>query len=109
MSFDFGTFKAFTRAGQPEDIGDVNYEKVMSETQMGITLALNLMIAGKKKPIGFAVRPYYQFQFLDPDFQELNYAINPNTAPNDLSLDLTESLGNFGVQAVLMLTFRKDQ
>jgi len=108
MSFDFGSFKSFTRTGTTEGIDDSSYEQVMKEMQMGMTFMLNLMIAGKKKPIGFSVRPYYQFQFLDPDFQELNNVLNPSTAPNDVALDLSESLGNFGVQVVLMLTFRKE-
>lgn len=108
MSFDFGSFKSFTRTGTAQEIDDAGYEQVMKETQMGMTFMLNLMIAGKKKPVGFSVRPYYQFQFLEPDFQELNEALNPNTAPNAAGLDLSESLGNFGVQAALMLTFRRE-
>ncbi len=108
MSFDFGSFKSFTRTGATEEIDDAGYEQVMKEAQMGMTFMLDLMIAGKKKPVGFSIRPYYQFQFLDPDFQELNTALNPNTAPNAAGLDLSESLGNFGVQAALMLTFRRE-
>ena len=108
MSFDFGSFKSFTRVGPSDDIGDIDYDRMQKETQLGITFTLNLMITGKEKPIGFAVRPYYQFQVFNVDFQELNYILNPHSAQADLALDLSESLGNFGVQAVLVLMFREN-
>ena len=106
LSFDFGSFKSFTRADAADKIDDTDYDKVMKETQLGFTFMLNLMLAGKKSNLGFAVRPYYQVQLFAPDFQELNIAINPGSANADADLDLSENMHNFGVQAVLMLTFR---
>ncbi len=106
--FDFGSFKAFTRVGPADQVGDTDYDRVMKGLQLGMTFMLNLMIAGKDKPIGFAIRPYYQVHLFALDFQKLNEAINSNTAADDLGEDLTKGLHNFGIQAVFLFTIRED-
>ncbi len=105
-TFDFGSFRSFTRIAPADDIKDADFDQISKDTQLGLSFMLNLMIAAKEKPWGIAIRPYYQVQLFGVDYQELNFAINPATASADYTEDLSEPNSNFGVQVTLMLVFR---
>lgn len=83
VGFNFGNFRSFTRIAEASAIDDEKFDGIHKELNLGVDVAVVILIMIPNTPVGFAIRPYYRFSALEYDYAYINYAINPNTAPND--------------------------
>lgn len=95
-STDFFNVKSYTK------LNDNDYEEVMSDLSLGLSLFTDLSIF-LNEYLALGVKPYYQIGVLKNDFTPLNRAINRATYTNDDFEDVWSSPSNIGLQ--LMLRF----
>jgi hypothetical protein len=83
-------------------VGEVNYDQLFKELNVGTTLFVNIGINFTENgAVGLLIRPYYQFRWLSQDLDQVNQVLNPNTWFSDPS-GLESNFWNGGIQVGLM-------
>lgn len=84
-------------------VGEVNYDQLFKELNVGSTLFINFGINFTEDgTVGLLIRPYYQFRWLSRSLDQVNQVLNPNTWIND-PIGLESNFWNGGLQIGLMV------
>lgn len=102
-SLDFGNTRVRTKSGTSDQVASQPWARVMNELNLGSRIFAQVLIPfGSDVGPGLLIRPYYQFAWVQNDFQPVNQFINPTTYLQDPQFILGR-VSNVGLTVALVI------